>query len=276
MTAFRPVNDQNAIEAVIFQLIFDTPLDSEIFAAAQARHVDWGEELPLLQLGSPDPVRLPGFLALPPQTAGLSFTRLRPDGMPAWQLRLDPHSIGVVCTRYIRWERIWKTARRYIGNALELVAEQPGDRQITTAMLQFVDRFDAPEAAYDAAALLRAGRYLPSALFELGPIWHSNMGWFEEDHPLGQILHNLNIASNRMAAPDTGMREEMISIGVTHIQELRLMPSTVPTEIEGLLDMLDGPMAHLHASNKALMADILQPGMAHRIGLSVGRGDRPA
>ncbi len=276
MTAFRPVNDQDAIEAVIFQLIFDTPLESEIFAAAQARHIDWREELPLLQLDSPDPVKLPGFLALPPQTAGLSFTRLRPDGVPAWQLRLDPHSIGVVCTRYIRWERIWKTARRYIGKALELVAGEPGSRQITTAMLQFVDRFEAPETAYDAAALLRSGRYLPSTLFGLGPIWHNNMGWFEEDHPMGQILHNLNIASNRMAARDTLTREEMISIAVTHIQELRLSPPTDPTQVERLLDMLDGPMAHLHAANKALIADILQPDMANRIGLSAGGEDRAA
>lgn len=267
MASFRPAHDDHATDAVIFQLVFDAPLGPDIFAAAEVQHGRWRDELPALQRGQPDPVKLPGFLALPPQSDGVSFTHLRPDGLPAWQVRFDPGSIGVICTRYIRWERVWKTARRYLGKAIELVVAQPGERQIAAAMLQFADRFDAPASAYDAGAVLRSGGHLPATIFGLGAVWHNNMGWFGAPHAQGQVLNNLNLASNMLAAPDAAMQEERVSIGITHIQELRLDPPLPLADPGDMLRQLDRAMEDLYRANRALAADILVPDMAARIGI---------
>lgn len=257
MTSFRPASGDHGTDMVIFQLIFDAPLGPDIFAAAEAQHVKWREELPALQLGNPDPVRLPGFLALPPQTAGVSFSHLRPDGLPAWQVRFDPGSISVVCTRYIRWERIWKTAKRYLEKALELIAAEDGERAMSIAMLQFADRFETPAAGYDAKSLLKTGPHLPAAAFTLGPAWHNNMGWFDKDHALGEVLHNLNIASNPLPLPDTATNEETVSIGITHIQELRLAPALALGDAKTVSERLDQAMNGLHGANRALVKELL-------------------
>jgi len=271
VAAFRPAYDDHAIDAVIFQLIFDTPLGPGDFAAVEAQHLKWREELPALQTGQADPIRLPGFLALPPQTTGVSFAHLRPDGLPAWQIRFDPGSISVLCTRFIRWERVWKTAARYLGKALELIAAQPGgDRRLTAAMLQMAERFVSPAEGYDAGQLLRPGAHVPHALFGLGPVWHNNMGWFERSSAAGEadgeVLHNLNIASNPSALPDTTTQEAMMGIGITHIQEWRLAPPGTLADIAALTERLNAAMPALHVANRRLIAELLTPEMAKRAG----------
>ena len=276
MTSFRPVNDDQAVEVAIFQLMFDIPLGPDIFAAAHAGHAAWQDELPAIQLVDPHPVELPGFLALPPQTSGLSFAHLRPDGLPAWQLRFDQGSISVLCTRYIRWERAWKTARRYLGKALELVAGEGRGRKVTTAMLQFARRFETAESGYDLATLLNAGHHLPPAAFGLGPVWHNNMGWFDKVDALGDLLHNLNIASNRLPRPDAATLEDVITIGITHIQELRLLPGIGLADVPQLLHMLDRAMDVLHALNEALITDMIAPNMADRLGLAAIETPEPS
>ncbi|HKR92649.1 hypothetical protein [Novosphingobium sp.] len=261
MSQYRPINDDHAVENVDFQLIFDGNVAPALFSLAQANHHEWREELPALQVGA-----LQGVEGLPATfTAGLAFSYLRPDGSPAWQMRFDPQTLTVTCGRYTRWVRVWSDARSLLEKALGLFAkdESLSARKIAAIRLQVGDRFEVPETEWSPDGLLRRdGEYLPLAVFGAGAVWHNNTGWFEQEHGLGAILHNLNVASSRKEAliPTSSL----ITIGLTHLQELRVKDHV---DVSAALETLDAIMEHFHQSNKQLVSKVLVEAACDQIGL---------
>lgn len=262
MNVFRPVSDDHAVDSVAFQLLFDGILVPSMIAPAQAVHPQWSDELPALHIGPLHDGDQPESLFSP----SVTFSYLRPNGSAAWQLKFEGNMLSVTCSRYTRWDRVWTTAKGYLRRALELVSKQDSlaQRKILVARMQVVDRFDTVESDYDARHLFGNSDLLPAAMFAKGPVWHSNSGWFEE-RPVGLVLNNLNVASNRLLV--TAKNTASIGVLLTHIQELRVKVPWEITDIQKLADDLDEAMSDLHQGNKALVTGMLTRDVLEQIGL---------
>lgn len=257
MSVFAPINDDHAVESVSFQVVFDEPFGPTALAAVQSSHALWRDDLPAAQVSNPSESGLPA----------LAFSYMRPDGSHAWQLKFDRDRIEVSCQRYTRWARVWGTASFLLSQAVPIVAAAPDMAGASAAKirLQVIDRFHAPEAAFDAEHLLqRRSGLLPEHIFKVGAIWHNHSGWFEQSEA-GPVLHNLNFASSRHGDGDGG--ERRISISLTHLQELRMREPIPGKEIERFLGLLKTCMTDFHACNKRVVADALEPTIARQIGL---------
>jgi len=254
MSVFAPINDDHAVESVSFSVIFDEPFGHTVFTAAQASHGLWRDELPAAQVGGLN--SNDGSLAL-------AYSYLRPDGTPAWQLKFEGAVIEVSCRRYTRWAKVWQIARRLLDQAGGVVAGAADMASASAARvrLQVVDKFTTAEAGYDASGLFqRDGGLLPRHLFDVGPLWHNNAGWFTSG-PTGKILNHLNVASSRQA------EDGNIAVSLTHMQELRLQTPLPVGNAAGLSSLLEKCMGDLHGHNKSLVVATVAPAIAERISL---------
>lgn len=268
---FVPINDDHAIQSVAFTLFLDNPLTPAEIAAAQDAHERWREDLPAVTPfpGFDFPFPLGGPPVAPMFGPGVGFSYLRPDGTPAWQLRFHGPTITVECTRYTRWERVWQAAQRYLVAAAEVLGHAGAEHHVGALSLQVLDRFRAEREPYDLRSLLRADTaYLAPAIFERGTLWHSHLGWFDENDYLGLVLNHFNVDSQREAAGGPGNTETPLVVGLSHLQQLRYKTPQRLADFPGLAGrMLDKAMLRRHTANKQLVGSVLTEPVRQRIGL---------
>ncbi len=264
MSQFTPINDDHAVESVGFQIFFNGVLGSDAIMLAHANHHLWREELPALQFNN-----LEGIDAgAGPFPAMVSFSYLRPDGTPAWQLRFEAQSVTVVCGRYTRWDKVWSVAQSLLKRALTAIVDAASlaETKMVGIKLQVADKFEVPEEYWSPDGPLgRDSGYLPPMVFGVGPIWHNNTGWFEQ-YEAGPILHLLNSASVRNVDDPS---VPLISLTVTHLQEARLLNPISISPAESSFNAVEAIMSHFHSSNKALISSMLVDEMRTRIGLQM-------
>jgi uncharacterized protein (TIGR04255 family) len=207
-------------------------------------------------------VEFSGGGAKPMTGRGLEFSFLRPDGTPAWQLRVEPSGIVVECTRYSRWDRIWVAASNHLRIALEVLSgSEDSDTGVAGAALHFVDRFidESGDGHYDA--LFQQTSRLPSAAFSFGDVWHNNSGWFDESVKDYPVLHNLNVIASRAVPP-------AITVDIVHVQQLRYpVPTTISDFKQNFDTLFSDAMQRLHDNNKAMVLELITDVMAQQIGL---------
>lgn len=267
MADFVPVNDDHAVESVTFQLVFSQPFSPDCFNQLAAHHHLWKAELPAFDQGGNPPMVTFGTVSVPTFLSSVSFSHIRPDGSPAWQLRLDGPVLSVSCTRYTRWERVWGTALSLLRQAHGVLAAIPGVPQFVTGMLVVADAFSTSLVQYDVRDLLKPSRYLASHVTDAGPRWHNNLGWFENLGDEAATLHNLNVSSGIVT--DAGEGTSHVRVQIAHHLELRLASAMDLAQLdlnEG--GWLDCRMAELHLSNKRVVQELLTTSVAERIGLS--------
>jgi uncharacterized protein (TIGR04255 family) len=255
---FEPVNADHAVQSATFSVAFDGPV-SQAAVQALGRRRDLTSELPAVQ--NPEGIELniaPSGTPAPRRMQGVQLAHLRPDGTPAWALRLMGQELAVDCTRYTRWARIWDTAQRYLKVGLSVIPSGDRSRKVAVLGHTVVDQFVANRDEYELSQLLKNSRFIANITFEAGPTWHNHVGWFEKGSDSDLWLNQLNVDAIR--EPNSGQ----LVVLVTHNQEVRF---AAPLELAAVEDRLDETMNKLHSQNKLVLEELLSPEMSKKIGL---------
>lgn len=257
---FQPVNDDHAIEQVVFSLAFARPFNSIDLEAFRLAHTNWADALPAVREPAGFAIVVDAGKGIRAQSApGVEFAFVRPDGSPVWALRVLGTEIVVECSRYSRWERIWGAASKHLELALEVVGSlnEPNSLIGVTHLVQ--DGFIAPLEDQDIQQLFVKSDLLPAAIYGRGADWHAHSGWFAQAEAM-RTLHNLNVdATSDQAAAAA-------RVTVTHLMTVSREPD-VDYNPKILSDWLRRTMTLLHSENKALMAKLLSEPILERIGL---------
>jgi uncharacterized protein (TIGR04255 family) len=270
MPDFSPLNEDHAIQNVVFSLMFDQALSPPTIRRAVESHPKWKSELPAIQmpqgvqidLSGPEPVRRSAPLS------AVIFSFLRPDGTPAWVLRFMAAEIAVECSRYTRWERVWAAARGYLNSALEVVTETEPGRKVSMCCLTMTDKFRSlnPEE-YDLKTLFKPSEFIPGKLFQLQGQWHNHSGWFDSVGGSPR-LQNLNMEANYEPPMVQEGQQREFFVGILHLQQIRYATPISIDDFKGQENaLLESGMDAMHNENKAVMAAILTEKMVSRIGL---------
>jgi hypothetical protein len=259
---FDPVSGEHAVQSAVFTILLDGPAQPSAIAAVRSSK-ELVAELPAIQTPQVFNLQIGGPQASlgSVRDAGIQLSHLRPDGRPAWALRLMHNELVVECSRYTRWERVWSTALKYLSLVLNILRAQPDPTQkVLVVGHAIADAFRAKREPCDLRTLLKSGPLLPERVFESGPTWHSHIGWFDSSDAFqlkSPVLTQLNVDATRTP-------EKVLQVQISHNEELRCSaPVAIPTVLQGL----DGIMRNLHISNKAVLTELLTKEMAARIAL---------
>ncbi len=262
--AFEPCNETHAITEVVLAVVGRDGFTYDDRSSVRAAHSKWQALLPGLQEEGAFNIAVaaPGADLPPPPMPPLAFTRFRADGGAEWRLLLDASALVVNCGSYAGWEEVWSTARRLFADVAEVLHSQA--QQIQSVVLEYWDVFRwTGDDHYDARTLLKESTLVPPRIFERGPIWHLNQGWYvDPSSPIaGRILQRMHINS-------AGQDEQyQVWFNTHHRFDLRDTPNLkgVFAEPDSLVDDL---FNHLHNASKTLLAEFLTAEMARRINLN--------
>lgn len=266
--SFRPINDDHAVQSVAFSLHFDRAIEQSVIQNINDNSGRWQPDLPAVHMPTIFGFEFGPAIQTPQQSAsrGVELSYLRPDGTPAWQLRVSGPGIVVECTRYTRWDHVWPSAKRYLSTAIDVIDEsalQPG-LQVAAVSLQYLDRFQGGPSGNDFYSVFQHNKYLADAIFTCGDFWHSHLGWFDPSFPAGRTLNNLNIDAKN----DLSVHQAPIILDIFHLQQLRYDDKLPISEFRAAFDDIDVIMDKLHLQNKELVNSLLNPQMTQLIGIA--------
>lgn len=262
---FRPINSDHSIQSAAFTITLNGMTPVAVVQSPKLR-AELQAELPAVQVPEGLELSMAGSQAVPRRIPGIQFSHLRPDGTPAWALRVFGNELVVECTRYTRWQKVWEAARRYLSVPLHLLTSEEKPRKVVSIGQNIIDVFVANQEKSDVTQLLQTSDLLASKVFSPSPSWHSHVGWFEPSEKEESIwLNQLNV--DAVQRPETdGPNRLHIQIG--HNQEIRMKS---PVSIPDLEDQLNVLMETLHHQNKRILKSLLSPAMQEKIGLNLGK-----
>ena len=196
---------------------------------------------------------------------GFELSRPRSDGTPARILRLSRDALQVRVLEYTKWHEVVTASVSYVRAA---VARIPLSNVPVAAFgLRYVDRFTFDGALEQASPglLFREGAsYLPPVCFESGPLWHCNLGWFEDRSEQERVLNQLNVAS---AVIDDVPTVTIDHSATWHLREPRQSDDSLFGEGDAARTPLKQALDALHEGNKGVIRAVLLDEMLKRIGL---------
>jgi len=271
---FRPINSDHSVSAASFQLQFATMIPANVVAAVKANADLWQKHLPAVSLGqvmqfqvAPDGI---GASAVRPGE-GIEFSFMRPDGTPAWVMRVQGNAVAVECSRYTRWHSVFAQASGYLRDFLRVAADVDPSLGVTNIVLVVVDDFlwfgESDRKDYDLRKLLAPGPRLAEIAFSVGAVFHSNIGWFEADEQFGgDVLQILNVASSH-SDPLCVANNAQAHINIQQVQDYR-RPWTIGQLSSEFDTTFTGLFEKMHIRNKSVLQEILVTDAAKEIGLS--------
>lgn len=253
-SAFKPVSDGHAIQSVEFTLSLNRSITQDDVRAALLRHHPVADQLPALAS---------------PATGdtGIEFSYKRPNGTATWSASLIGELIQIECTLYTRWERVWELARTLIALFVDAAQSVEENTKFGRPSLSVTDKFIPTNADYDLRSLLNPSNLIPCSLFDKGPAWHCNSGWFESPEERWKVLNQLNLTGKGelFFCPEAREPANRFVVVLEHVQQVRgdwedSLSSEAP-------DWLELQMNMMHAHNKAVLQSLLVPDVQHEIGL---------
>lgn len=273
MPEYLPFNERHSIQETQINLLFEGQFVPEAVEAARDRGSSaLSIELPnvaeirggSLQINISNPVsEIPLRTSQPDQLVGFQMSAVQRNSQPARILRLANNLLSVSILDYVSWEDTLGKVLTYIGPVLSFLPILANP--VTAYGIRTIDRFTYTGRPVDARAdqlLIQGNLYVTPRTFGAGPDWHCNSGWF--NYTLGdRVLHNLNVASNRVELSST--------VTIDHNATIQL--SSRRNSIENLLQavgdtpgLVDG-LNSLHDQNKDILREMLTPEMLTKIGL---------
>jgi uncharacterized protein (TIGR04255 family) len=272
--AFKPINDDHAIQFVRFTLTFDRPLSPSEVRVIQTNHRLWRDDLPAISVPQGVALQMNQHTGMvqPAPVVGVEFSLQRPDGSPAWALRFVGNEIVVECTRYSRWDRVWTNASTHFAKALTVAGASAASAtviELAAISLEVVDAFVSDETDMDLSSVIRTGPYISEHVFSCGPVWHLHHGWFTEPES-DPVLERLNLTATREEPSNGGgAPAETIKLLIEHAQQKRLRNRIGLSEnISATAQTIHAAMEIMHRKNKTLLSSLLVPGVAQQIGLA--------
>lgn len=252
LTEFTPINDDHAVTSVTFALRLDEFIEPAVLEAAQG--AKWRAALPAMS-------SLPAIEISGMEIPAVQFAIVRPDARPLWALKLNGYELSIECTAYTRWAEVWGHARQILEEAWHLIRSHQSDAGVIEFRLQVVDQFKIADNEYDLSGLFNDNGTLSAVPFKGSPIWHSNIGWFDQVEDLGW-LNALGAQATTSHAKD-GRPVGPFKFTVNHLQRASIGGAAVQS-----IDRMDEIVCKFHENNKAQLVNILNPEIAKRIGLT--------
>lgn len=253
---FNPINDDHAVESVSFTVLTTRLIDADDIHALAENHNAIRSELPAFSLPEPG-------------TPTVEFAYRRPDGTASWLLRCgNGNEITVECRRYTRWEKVWATAERFLKHAMECCV-QAEEVSFINSTLRVTDRFKSASSETKLESIFRRDSLIADIVFDIGPVFHSNVGWFESAEE-ERILNTLNVQGrldgefNRTSS----VIDRSLYVVLEHFQQIRpVKPFTLEEAFSEESPVIARSMSLLHARNKEMLRRIVVDKMQDRIGL---------
>lgn len=199
-----------------------------------------------------------------PTMGGFTLIKVNSDGRPNRMLRVMHNAITAHFLSYTSWAEIRPDALKYLGPCIRRLGEAPEIR-IVAFLLRYIDRFTFEGNADDGRAemlLRKESKFIAPTIFEQGPFWHCNTGWYAPDRQ-GRALHQLNVGSNTINKVGT--------ITIDHTAQDNFERAKTVQEAFGAkfddLTQLETSLERQHTTNKQIVADLLLTPVAKEIGV---------
>ena len=260
-----PVRQDNAIDQIVFSLVFDKPFDSQVIERFILLKNNGIEGLPESEVTN--------SLTISTGSTQTSIARREINGVrfykpPSdetrsaigenrneWDLLAQENQVQLICTLYTSWNDVWSTAQYILGILNKCVSDDYG---LNEFIVQVDDKFMCDkDIDYSIDDIFdRTSRYFNLNILEAGEAWHIYQGWFENVDDM-RVLHNLNISTRR--------DDEMNYIStIIHLMRTAFMAEE---EIQ-LEDFINHAAQNAHQKSKQAMCSILNQEALNRIGLT--------
>ena len=260
-----PARQDNAIDQIVFSLVFDKPFDSQIIEQLILLKNDGIDGLPESEV-----TKSLTISSGPTQSTitrneinGVRFYKPPSDQTKSeigenrneWDLHAQEKSIQLICTLYTSWTDVWSTAQDILGKLNNCVSD---DYEVNEFIVQVDDKFTCDkDIDYSIDDIFdRTSRYFSLNVLEAGEAWHIYQGWFENVDDM-RVLHNLNISTSR--------DDEMNYISsIVHVMRTAFVSE------EAILheDSINHAAQNAHQKSKQAMCSILNQDALDRIGLT--------
>ena len=264
----RPLRGHNAIEQAIFAVVLNETLDIARHKAVAAALDRFSDELPGTGTMAEAGVLKIQFVNRPPEPEITRFAA-GANGREKWRVSIDANVIQVIFSEYSNFNHALSLALRYLSAILDAVGQ---DYRAAEVGLQFVDKFlygIISNDDYDIDELYRpTSRYLTVQARDSGMYWHVFQGWFEPCDARSRFLHQLNVSNTDLA---DGQLAALIDYRGTlrHVvQPLSLDELTAEDDAGN--STLKKSFHHLHATNRAILEDLLTEEKLKQIGIRSG------
>jgi len=275
--SFTPINQAHAIVEVVmfvqFEQEFDDASTQKLLELAQdlktelpqGQMVQHLEATATFELGKLQSHNLPTSL----KPIGVDLKNTKHDGSITWRLFTTQNTFSVHCLDYSTWIDVWDQAKKYLYKAFEKL--DGTDNKIFLIGLKYIDRFvyEGDQEEYTASKLFNSETDLIFRhAFSSTPVWHNNVGWFEDLQEFGTCLNQLNISTAYENI--SGSQKHITNIDHNAIYREEV-PKSFPIIIGDQDDVntsLHRVMNALHSMNKRVLARLLTVQMARRINLN--------
>jgi len=179
------------------------------------------------------------------------------------QFMLAPNALSWTTERYVRWKPFVGQLDSFFGPVLDGVLEAVSPQSVR---LEYSDRFNwaGDWNDFDVKTLLRADpAFVAQRVLSGDGRWHTHSGWFDKVDNLRRLT-NVNIDVADLVGPMTP------TVGIfTLMQDEANISGYGPSNPEDLNKaFIASRLENLHQGLKKLLADIIVPQMAEKIGLS--------
>ncbi len=197
---------------------------------------------------------------------GFELSKPRADGASARVLRLSGDVLLTSFFEYTKWDDVASHSASYVRSAIARIPLS--DVPVQSFGLRYVDRFafDGPMEQACAGLLFEPkSEYLAGHCFGAGPLWHSNVGWFESRNEQERVLNQLNVVSTTV--------DDVPTVTIEHDAAWQLRTPRQSLESlfqpgEGMRTPLEEALTDLHEGNKSMIRAVLLPDMLEKIGLA--------
>ena len=197
---------------------------------------------------------------------GFELSKPRANGESARVLRLSGDVLLTSFFEYTKWDNVVRESASYFRSAIARVplSEVP----VQTFGLRYIDRFtfDGPLQQASAELLFKPNAvFLARHCFNAGPLWHSNVGWFEARNEQERVLNQLNVVSTIV--------DDVPTVTIEHdatwqLQAPRQSVESLFQPSEGTRTPFLDALNDLHEGNENMIRAVLLPDMLEKIGLT--------
>jgi uncharacterized protein (TIGR04255 family) len=264
----RPLRGHNAIEQATFVVVLNEAIDSTCHKAVTAALDRFSDELPGIGTGAEAGVFKIHFANRPPEPEITRFA-MGANGREQWRVSIDANVVQVVFSEYSNFNHALGLAIRYLSAILEAAGQNYRAAEVG---LQFVDKFlygIISNDDYDIDELYRpTSRYLTEQARTCGMYWHVFQGWFEPCDARSRFLHQLNVSNTDL--PDGQLAALVDYRGTLRHVVQPVSLDELTTEDGSGKSALEQSFRHLHATNRAILEDLLTEEKLKQIGIRSG------
>lgn len=276
---FRPLHEAHAIETVIVNIPFTSPVHDAAFSDALSalgvvagsfpgRNEFRGASMPfgggqILFGNQPSSSLLPD---------GVSYFRTDTRGVQIEELRLDRHSLLYATQDYLGWEKFIAAVVKYLYPVLRPIHDQCSPLIFHGSNLTYIDKFNFQGELneFNSSLLLKQNsKYLAQFIEDSNDLWHCHVGKF-----IRQESGVKRLKSVRLDCLDENIQTFNSPLpAVSRVVRLESTVSDIFDVVENsqpqvsFINSIFDRYQNLHLQHKEMLTDILSDTILRKIGM---------